>query len=79
MIMNFSNIGCTMCLNVHIMVFSRLDKFKNNIGVYSEEQGERFHQDIMAFEIRYKGQYMCTCGKDSNKEISLQADVIPKD
>ncbi|KAK9877793.1 hypothetical protein WA026_019473 [Henosepilachna vigintioctopunctata] len=27
------------------------------MGAYSEEQGERFHQDIMEFERRYQGQY----------------------
>ncbi|MGH0166689.1 UNVERIFIED_CONTAM: hypothetical protein FKN15_053679 [Acipenser sinensis] len=27
------------------------------MGAYSEEQGERFHQDILDFERRYQGQY----------------------
>lgn len=48
--------GCRMSLKVH-MLHAHLDKFKNNMGAYSEEQGERFHQDIMHFEQRYQGQY----------------------
>ena len=34
-----------------------LDQFKENTGAYSEEQGERFHQDLMDFERRYQVQY----------------------
>lgn len=30
-----------------------LEKFKENMGAYSEEQGEPFHQDIRC----YQGQY----------------------
>ncbi|KAF2889653.1 hypothetical protein ILUMI_16520 [Ignelater luminosus] len=39
------------------MLHSHLDEFKDNMGVHSEEQGERFHQDVMDFERRYQGQY----------------------
>ncbi|XP_048510257.1 uncharacterized protein LOC125500692 [Athalia rosae] len=53
---NFKAMGCRMSLKVH-MLHAHLDKFKNNMGAYSEEQGERFHQDIMNFEQRYQGQY----------------------
>ncbi|CAG9786709.1 unnamed protein product [Diatraea saccharalis] len=45
-----------MSLKVH-MLHAHLDKFKDNLGAYSEEQGERFHQDVMNFEKRYQGQY----------------------
>ncbi|XP_057652398.1 uncharacterized protein LOC130891588 [Diorhabda carinulata] len=33
------------------MLQSHLDKFKDRMGAYSEEQRERFHQDIVEFEI----------------------------
>ncbi|XP_045461339.1 uncharacterized protein LOC123671506 [Harmonia axyridis] len=56
MLTNFKAMGCRMSLKVH-MLHAHLDKFKNNMGAYSEEQGERFHQDIMNFEQRYQGQY----------------------
>ena len=32
------------------MLHAHLDSFKENMGAYSEEQGERFHQDINSFE-----------------------------
>jgi hypothetical protein len=53
---NYGKIGCRMSLKVHI-VDAHLDKFKENKGAYSEEQGGRFHQDILDFECRYQGQY----------------------
>ncbi|KAL0818421.1 hypothetical protein ABMA28_008887 [Loxostege sticticalis] len=56
MLDNFKVMGCRMSLKVH-MLHAHLDQFKNNLGAYSEEQGERFHQDVMDFEQRYQGQY----------------------
>lgn len=56
MLHNFKIMGCRMSLKVH-MLHAHLDKFKDNLGAYSEEQGERFHQDVMNFEKRYQGQY----------------------
>jgi hypothetical protein len=47
--------GCRRSLKVHILD-AHLDKFKNT-GAYSEEQGGRFHQDMLDFECRYQGQY----------------------
>ena len=45
-----------MSLKVHILD-DYLQKFKDNMGAYSEEQDERFHQDILDFERHYQGQY----------------------
>ncbi|KAL7837429.1 hypothetical protein SRHO_G00271400 [Serrasalmus rhombeus] len=56
LIKNYAAMGCRMSLKIHILD-AHLDKFKQNMGAYSEEQGERFHQDIMNFECRYQGQY----------------------
>lgn len=56
MLHSFKLMGCRMSLKVH-MLHAQLDKFKDNLGAYSEEQGDRFHQDIMNFEQRYQGQY----------------------
>ena len=36
---------------------SHLDYFPDDCGNYSEEQGERFHQDIAIMEQRYQGQW----------------------
>ena len=48
--------GCRMSLKLHVL-HAHLDVFKENMEGYSEEQGERFHQDMRSFEERYKGQY----------------------
>src|SRR5271163_2951357 len=56
LIKNHAKMGCRMSLKVHILD-AHLDKFKENMGAYSEEQGERFHQDILDFERRYQGLY----------------------
>ena len=45
-----------MSFKVH-MLDANLDQFMENMGVYSEELGERFHQNILDFEHRYPGQY----------------------
>jgi hypothetical protein len=56
LVKDYRAMGCRMSLKVH-MLDAHLDKFKDNMGAYSEEQGERFHQDIQEFERRYQGQY----------------------
>lgn len=49
MIKNNQNLGCLMNLRLHFLD-SRLDEFPENLGDFSEEHGERFHQDIKEFE-----------------------------
>lgn len=53
---SYKEMGCRMSLKLH-MLHSHLNFFKSNMGDYSEEHGERFHQDVMDFEKRYQGQY----------------------
>ena len=53
---SYGNMGGRMSMKVH-MLDAHLDEFKENLGAYSEEHGERFHQDIKDFESRYQGQY----------------------
>ena len=43
-----------MTLKLHFL-FSHLDSFPTNLGSESDEQGERFHQDMEEIEKRYKG------------------------
>ena len=52
----YEKMGCRMSLKLHVL-HSHIDEFKENMSHYSEEQGERFRQDIKSFEERYKGQY----------------------
>ena len=53
---NLKLLGCNMSLKVHFLD-SHLDSFPENLGDYSEEQGERFHQDIAEMEKRYQGRW----------------------
>jgi hypothetical protein len=45
MLENLHILGCNMSLKVHFL-FSHLNLFLKNLGAVSEEQGERFDQDI---------------------------------
>ncbi|CAL1671987.1 unnamed protein product [Lasius platythorax] len=56
MIENFKELGCLMSLKIHFLD-SHLDWFPQNLGDYSKEQGERFHQDIREMERRYQGKW----------------------
>ena len=53
---NYQELGCLMNLKLHFL-HSHLDYFPANLGDYSEEQGERFHQDIQEMERRYQGRW----------------------
>ncbi|KDR09212.1 hypothetical protein L798_01096 [Zootermopsis nevadensis] len=45
-----------MSLKIHFL-HSHLDFFPGNVGDVSDEQGERFHQDIQTMEERYQGRW----------------------
>ena len=51
---SFHRLGCRMSVKLHFFKH-HLDYFPKNLGDYSEEQGERFHQDLKSFEKRYLG------------------------
>ena len=52
----YVKLGVNMSIIVHFL-FSHLERFPDNLGDYSEEQGERFHQDIKTMEERYQGRW----------------------
>lgn len=56
LLQNYQNLGCLMNLKLHFL-HSHLNHFPENCGDYSEEQGERFHQDISEMESRYQGNW----------------------
>lgn len=56
MLNNFRALGCNMSIKVHYL-HSHLDRFPENLGDTSEEQGERFHQDIKIMEDRFQGRW----------------------
>jgi len=49
-----------MALKIHFL-HSHLDFFPENCGVVSDENGERFHQDISSMEKRYQGKGTLLC------------------
>ena len=56
MLQKFQEQGCLMSINIHFLN-SHLGNFTKNLGDYSEEQGERFHQDIKEMERHYQGRW----------------------
>ena len=53
---NYKIQKCLMSYKVHLLD-SHLDYFLENLGDYSEEQSERFHQDLKTIEERYQGRW----------------------
>jgi hypothetical protein len=53
---HFNRLGCNMSVKVHYL-HSHLDRFPEDLGDLSEEQGERFHQGIKTMEARYQGRW----------------------
>ena len=56
MLKAYEQLGARMSLKMHFL-HSHLDFFPSNLGEVSDEQGERFHQDISVIERRYQGRY----------------------
>lgn len=50
----YEKMGCRMSIKVHFL-HSHLDFFPENLGQFSDEQGERFHQEIATMEKRFEG------------------------
>lgn len=53
---SYHKMGVRQSLKIHLLD-SHLDFFPENLGAVSDEQGERFHQDIAAMERRYQGRW----------------------
>ena len=56
MLSAFHDLGCNMSVKLHFL-YSHLDRFPENLGAVSDEQGERFHQDLKTMEDRYQGRW----------------------
>lgn len=54
MVEAFVVIRVPMSLKIHFLC-NHLDDFVSNLGDYSDQHGERFHQDIFTIENRYSG------------------------
>ena len=78
MLQKFQNLGCNMSLKIHFL-FSHLDYFPQNLGAVSEEQGERFHQDIKNMENWYQGRWNGNMMADLKKDNELlPSQTVPK-
>ncbi|UYV66646.1 hypothetical protein LAZ67_4002439 [Cordylochernes scorpioides] len=58
MLKSYEALGVNMSNKVHYLN-SHLNKFPDNPDAYSDEQGERFHQDMKVMEERYQGVWDC--------------------
>ena len=56
MLCAFKSLGCKMSVKMHYL-FSHIDRFPETLGAMSDEQGERFHQDIKEMETRCQGRW----------------------
>ena len=56
MLKNFHSLGTRMSIKLHYL-YSHLERFPENLGDLSAEQGERFHQDFRTMEERYQGRW----------------------
>ena len=56
LIRNFSKLGKSNIFEAAISLFTP-GFFQNNLGDFSEENGERFHQDIESIKRKYQGRW----------------------
>lgn len=56
LLQNYHEMGARMSLKMHFLK-SHLDHFPENMGAFSDEQGERFHKDIARMEERFHASY----------------------
>jgi hypothetical protein len=56
LISSHNTMGCNMSLKLYFL-HTHLDFFPKNMGAFSDEHGERFHQDISQTEKRYNGKW----------------------
>ena len=52
----YQRLGANMNAKLHFL-HNHLERFPANCGDVSDEQGERFHQDIKEMETRYQGRW----------------------
>lgn len=57
MMESFEKLGINITIKMHSLI-CHLDIFKESCGAYSDEQGERFHQDLKKNEADYAGKNM---------------------
>ena len=63
MLKAYEQLAARMSLKMHFL-HSHLDFLPPNLGKVSDEQGERFHQDISVIEGRYQSRFYANMMKD---------------
>ena len=56
MLTAFRNLGCNMSIKLHFLR-SHLYEFSENLRAVSDEQEERFYQDLKTMKHRYQGRW----------------------
>ena len=56
MLEKFKRLNVHMSIKIHFL-FSHLDRFPENLGAVSDEQGKRFQQDIKVVKQQYQGRW----------------------
>lgn len=68
----YADMGCNMSIKIHFL-HSHLNFFPDNLGQFSDEQGERMHQEMECIETRFQGK--STINMLSNYCWSLKRDT----
>ncbi|GBN93957.1 hypothetical protein AVEN_123389-1 [Araneus ventricosus] len=53
---SYKMLGCNMSMKLHFL-HSHLDDFPKTLGAVSDEEDERFHQDLKVLEARFQGSW----------------------
>ena len=56
MLLAFRDLGCNMSIKIHFLN-SHLRHLPENLGAVSDEQRDRFHQELSTMEERYQGRW----------------------
>ena len=64
-----------MSLKIHFLHL-HLDFFPENCGAVSDENGERFYQDIPSMEKRYQGKWNCAMLTDYCLSLAMDAPTM---
>jgi hypothetical protein len=71
---SFFQMGCNNSPKMHY-ISNHIDKFPPNCADFSDEMGERFHQDIMKFERKYQGRYSVAMLSDYCWTLKQEVDL----
>ena len=75
----FRNLGCNMSLKMHYL-FSHMDRFPENLGSMSDEQGETFHQRwTPGLQVpRKQSWWLTTVGIWKETSLQLRIPGVPR-